>query len=267
MEDGIYKIISMCRSLDEGAFLIYDGFSAFFKNNKSREFWEDMASYKYRHIKSWKTLEELAKQKIIPQIYEDPNEIIGNLNMINKKIDALLENSIDIDEDQAFIIACRLEFYLIHPALEALMQFIRNMPFEGLEMLDYESHIDNFLKGIRGYEHKSPGLDLLTEIIQVLWFKNKHLAKQSTIDSLTGILNRRGFVYSVIPLMLSCYSNKLQSGIMMIDIDDFKVLNDSYGHQYGDKVLKTTANIIRKSTASAWWVHLWEFQCPYFGWD
>lgn len=248
MEDtGIYHIISLCKSLDEGAFLIYDGFSTHFKNEKTCSFWEEMAVCKFNHIQCWKTLGELAKKNIIPQIYDNPAEIIGNLNNIKEKINELLESSLHIDEDQAFIIACRLEFYLIHPALEALMEFIKNMPFEGLEMLNYESHVENFFKGIRKYKHKSQALNLLSEIIQVLWYKNKFLARQSTIDSLTGIFNRRGFLYTVMPLMLSSVSKGESAGIMMCDIDNFKKINDNFGHHYGDAVLTGTANTIRKS--------------------
>lgn len=248
MEDtGIHHIISLCKSLDEGAFLIYDGFSAYFKDKNTCSFWEDMAACKFNHIQCWKTLEDLAKKDIIPQIYDNPAEIIGNLNNIKERIDELLKSSLNIDEDQAFIIACRLEFYLIHPALEALMEFIKNMPFEGLEMLDYESHVENFFKGIRRYKHKSQALNLLSEIIQVLWYKNKFLARQSTIDSLTGVLNRRGFLYTVMPLMLSSISKREKVGVMMCDIDNFKKTNDNFGHHYGDTVLTETANTIRKS--------------------
>ncbi len=73
----------------------------------------------------------------------------------------------------------------------------------------------------------------------------------SMYDSLTKVFNRKG----INDLMISYYSlaqrNKYKLGLLMIDIDNFKNVNDTYGHQFGDIVLKDIAskisNSIRKS--------------------
>ncbi|HIC87128.1 MAG TPA: GGDEF domain-containing protein [Aquificae bacterium] len=66
-------------------------------------------------------------------------------------------------------------------------------------------------------------------------------------DPLTGCYNRiflNEFVENQIPIIKK-YSIPL--GILIIDIDDFKKINDTYGHDIGDIVLKTIANTIKKS--------------------
>ena len=80
------------------------------------------------------------------------------------------------------------------------------------------------------------------------------LERKSLIDSLTGIGNRR-----FADITLSTRLNELKRygwvfGVIFIDIDDFKRVNDTYGHNTGDEVLKvlarTTAGIIREPETS-----------------
>ena len=59
------------------------------------------------------------------------------------------------------------------------------------------------------------------------------------IDALTGISNRRYFEDQIRKL-------KTSAGIAMIDLDDFKIYNDTFGHRAGDMVLKTVAKVIRE---------------------
>lgn len=69
----------------------------------------------------------------------------------------------------------------------------------------------------------------------------------SRTDTLTGLLNRRGidavFVHEVERSLRRGY----KLGVLLIDIDHFKDVNDCYGHQTGDKVLKAVAECIRSS--------------------
>ena len=72
---------------------------------------------------------------------------------------------------------------------------------------------------------------------------NKKLEKQkeqvACTDFLTGLSNRRG--------MLRSMANDISGlTVIMIDIDDFKSINDSFGHRIGDEVLKEVATAIKK---------------------
>lgn len=66
----------------------------------------------------------------------------------------------------------------------------------------------------------------------------KHLRKLADHDSLTGLLNRRSFVEKVDYEVSRCRRYNGNLSYMIIDIDKFKSINDTYGHLIGDEVLK-----------------------------
>ena len=80
---------------------------------------------------------------------------------------------------------------------------------------------------------------------------NIRLHLLATTDSLTNIKNRRSFFDSSEPMIPYIRREKQELGILMIDIDKFKNINDTYGHAMGDKALLLVSNtlnsIVRKS--------------------
>ena len=79
--------------------------------------------------------------------------------------------------------------------------------------------------------------------VTILEQKNKQLSADAHEDELTSLLNRRGFLPMVKSLMNSDSTDPFC--IAFCDLDDFKRVNDSYGHEAGDEVLKHTTQIIR----------------------
>ena len=68
----------------------------------------------------------------------------------------------------------------------------------------------------------------------------------SVIDDLTQIYNRRYF-FSEVPAALARALRYNQSfSILFIDLDYFKLVNDTYGHEVGDKVLKDVASVLSR---------------------
>lgn len=59
-------------------------------------------------------------------------------------------------------------------------------------------------------------------------------------DALTGVYNRRYFEEKI-------KTTRFSAGVAMIDLDDFKIYNDTYGHEAGDMVLDTVVQIIKKN--------------------
>jgi diguanylate cyclase (GGDEF)-like protein len=78
--------------------------------------------------------------------------------------------------------------------------------------------------------------------------KNLLLEKMAITDSLTGLYNRAYVLDRLSTEVLRCARYKEPISFLMIDIDFFKKINDTYGHLTGDAVLKIVANQLKNST-------------------
>ncbi len=70
------------------------------------------------------------------------------------------------------------------------------------------------------------------------------LLHRASLDALTGIYNRYHFIKLAHVEMAYASKHKLPIGVVLMDIDNFKQVNDTYGHQSGDMVLAQFANTV-----------------------
>ena len=70
---------------------------------------------------------------------------------------------------------------------------------------------------------------------------------QASHDELTDIYNRRAFLEIGAEFINKAGAERIDFSVMMIDLDDFKNINDTYGHPFGDEVLKGVVKAIRES--------------------
>ncbi len=87
----------------------------------------------------------------------------------------------------------------------------------------------------------------LKSIQEKLEKANKMLEIQAITDSLTGLLNHRAIYEKLEDETNRARRYNSQLSVIMMDIDDFKEVNDRWGHQMGDRVLKEISKIIKKN--------------------
>ena len=82
----------------------------------------------------------------------------------------------------------------------------------------------------------------------------KKMAFLASHDSLTGLHNRRYFLQNLREMRDLARNNQRQLALIICDVDDFKFINDSFGHQAGDYCLAHIANILKNNTHESDWV-------------
>ncbi|MBX2867567.1 MAG: EAL domain-containing protein [Acidiferrobacterales bacterium] len=73
------------------------------------------------------------------------------------------------------------------------------------------------------------------------------LAIQAEYDDLTGLVNRRGFTKHLQSAIDSVRTSKIQSVLCFVDLDQFKIVNDTVGHMAGDELLKNITSIVKQN--------------------
>ena len=80
--------------------------------------------------------------------------------------------------------------------------------------------------------------------------QNEQLEKVSKIDELTQIYNRRAFEEIYTLQWHDAHNQKTTLGLMLIDVDYFKLYNDCYGHQEGDSALQALCRVLKETAKS-----------------
>ena len=81
----------------------------------------------------------------------------------------------------------------------------------------------------------------LSEQVSVLQHKLEAANVEASLDGLTGIANRRNCDYTIQRWVLAHEKSEESFTVAILDLDDFKKINDCFGHQIGDQVLIETA--------------------------
>ena len=76
--------------------------------------------------------------------------------------------------------------------------------------------------------------------------RTREIYEIESSDDLTGLVNRRRFESVVTAMMEECEQDNTEISVILIDLDRFKMINDNYGHSFGDLLVKEFAYILKK---------------------
>lgn len=112
------------------------------------------------------------------------------------------------------------------------------------DITDSRYHLDRYKEAVKKHQQLEQSL---LEINAQLQQKNEELSRISALDSLTGISNRRALDEYLGRAWNLAMRNNMEISSIFIDVDYFKLFNDSYGHQAGDKCLQDVACVIKET--------------------
>jgi diguanylate cyclase (GGDEF)-like protein len=233
--------------MDSEARHVYERFARETRDAEQRRFWSTMASDEASHVRFWQALEQLSEEDLLPQLIEQPWRTMEELQQLRNKAKTAFERfDADPSMHNMILTAYRLEFALLHPAVAALFHFMQATGTVESPEENYEKHLSAAVEGLNRLGAETPELSLLGELAVRMWNENRRLARQSMQDELTGLFNRRGFFNAIRPLAFLARRNQARVGVFMIDVDDFKTVNERFGHLTGDRVLADVAQSIRR---------------------
>ncbi len=129
---------------------------------------------------------------------------------------------------------------LLVGALGAILDLQEDARLRHAELGRRLSHLSQRLEHMRGEFDRS--LRRQTEDLLTL---NRRLVTAATTDPLTGLLNRRAIEARMKELAELVREEPTPMAVIMVDVDHFKRVNDTYGHLVGDAVLAQVAEILR----------------------
>jgi len=139
------------------------------------------------------------------------------------------------------------------------LEYLRKRPFKRIVVTDDNGHVAGIVTQqdlisrtyLKWSQLMQDHFKQFEEITQILQQKNQYLTELATKDLLTDIHNRHMFMelFSKELSQLKRQTNKL--ALVMMDLDHFKQINDTYGHNIGDYVLKHFASLVTNSVREA----------------
>lgn len=117
-------------------------------------------------------------------------------------------------------------------------------PFDNLELL---ARIKANLRIKMLYDELEEKNRSLKELYKELEAKSRKLEKIATTDGLTGLFNHKYFYERLTEEFSRAIRHNLNLSCIMLDIDHFKKVNDTYGHLQGDNILRNFSEILKTS--------------------
>lgn len=85
------------------------------------------------------------------------------------------------------------------------------------------------------------------ELLRVYEEMNEFLEYKASHDSLTNLYNRDALERIMKAETMKAKLSKNVLAVIFLDLDNFKIINDAYGHRYGDEILKKVSDILREN--------------------
>lgn len=240
------RMIDQCLHLDNHATRLYRHLARHADSQDLKGFWQDIATQNEQYRRYWQRLLGWAEKGMLNNLFDTPQKTLDELTALQVKVSDLADGCEPVHQkEKAFTMAFKLEFYLLHPAFETLSQYVATFNGRSPTDLVYERFVNRLFEALQQHGLGTLELELVGEVIHRLWKENRRMAFLSSYDELTGIFNRRGLFNAIHHLAHLAQRNENTVGVLMIDIDHFKAINDTFGHPFGDTILRRVAEHIR----------------------
>ncbi len=243
----LMEIIQECMVIDRLTVEFYNRLSASAANPSLKRFWDNLANEGGAHLGYWNQLLAQANAQDLPQVFDDPAQVKAELLARAQNMQSLIDESEpNLPAGKAFNLAYRLESYKLHPAFRTLFRNFNALVGEPVPETLGDATITRFGEVLRKHSLVTPELKAIGDTLQIIWEQNRFLAEQSTIDEISLLHNRRGFLIMATQLAFMAKRNKTPLSILMTDITEVKRSVEGRGRMRENDIVKKASVTLRK---------------------
>jgi diguanylate cyclase len=191
-------------------------------------------------LQAGKSLRTALLIELYNSIYKEESDLVNikidlkHTTQILSDIIGELQKSLKESYEQASIKEQRITE--LQKKEEAKEDFVASLLLELLTLVrDLKRQNEGFLKKVEAQQ----------KVINELKSKLEKVEAEANLDPLTSLFNRRSLERALEEFFTLCKQSKMSFSLVLIDLDDFKYVNDNYGHHVGDLVLAKVAKVLR----------------------
>lgn len=207
-----------------------------------------------KEISTAKLLEDITLNSFDNAIVVEDLRPIGILT--TKDVIRLVKERVDLNQAVSNYMSSPVGTIHKDCSIKEALEFIRERNFKRVVVVDEDGRLSGVITQKElitlSYSHWNLMMQEYQKELQTinnaLETKAKEYEKRASHDSLTGLYNRYKFSELYNLSYKTMLIREAPLSLLLIDIDNFKKINDQYGHNQGDEVLKIVANKIKEKT-------------------
>ncbi len=180
-------------------------------------------------------------------IYQESMSVYQQLvvltSLVGLPIAAMPNNALKLSVYYAFCtpILIGLQYWAYFVSPESNIEFsVLGLAYSTIVLLTGHIYRNSFRQALRvKYENR--------QLVEELSSANRRLEEFAYIDPLTGLTNRRWFREQADKALERCHRHDKRLAILLIDLDNFKEVNDTLGHETGDEILIVVAKRLKSA--------------------
>jgi diguanylate cyclase (GGDEF)-like protein len=245
------KVLDQCIRIDTLALQTYQALAAACTDPELTPILETLAQDEEQRLAWWQEMRASWESGLLPDIINDSDRLALEMGHRLQEMEGVVpRDAAALSTEEILTTAAKLEFFMLDPVFAELIDLLE--PASAADRNEWSlKHLRALVNAIEARSEKGTLPAFLARVLTRAWDDNRALAAYATRDSLTGLLNRRA-LHSYLQQWTAWaarYGRPL--GLVLLDIDGFKRVNDELGYGVGDQLLVAITAIVRETVRSS----------------